>query len=429
MQNNLEQFVLVCLDSSSNHLVDHLKQFQRLISCVQHFNDANSCIDYITNIKNEKILLIISVEHFQMIPSIYHIQQIYSIYIFNFNQYEQANKDTLNFRKVRGHFETIDKLVRQITYDKKYIASNLLTINSFPTCSTLESYDISNQMSNNNIQEATFMYSQILRNIFINEIYKDIDKNEMIEFFRQQYNENETELEKIDKFEREYTIERAIYCEFLSTSKKRELAEIYIQRGFDDMQSILFEIELNYTIPTSTPFADISEQSQFDLEEEILLSMGSVFRIQSLTLTSDNNWNIKLIQTSDEDQQLKLLYEWLNQALFQVKNLYTKLSSLMLFIYDYDKAEFFLRITMSLPGFNQDIDTMSATSSIFGEIYFHQKKYEKAILLYQKTIELFKQHPDKSVPSTIQKCYTGLSEIYLEEEQYIKGMNETKPLG
>ncbi|CAF3422952.1 unnamed protein product [Rotaria sp. Silwood2] len=211
MQNNLEQFVLVCLDSSSNHLVDHLKQFQRLISCVQHFNDANSCMDYITNIKNEKILLIISVEHFQMIPSIYHIQQIYSIYIFNFNQCKQVNEDTLNFRKVRGHFETIDKLVRQITYDKKYIASNLLTINSFPTCSTLESYDISNQMSNNNIQEATFMYSQILRNIFINEIYKDIDKNEMIEFFRQQYNENETELEKIDKFEREYTIERAIY--------------------------------------------------------------------------------------------------------------------------------------------------------------------------------------------------------------------------
>ncbi|CAF3422963.1 unnamed protein product [Rotaria sp. Silwood2] len=168
------------------------------------------------------------------------------------------------------------------------------------------------------------------------------------------------------------------------------------------MQSILFEIELNYTILTSTPFADISEQSQFDLEEEILLSMGSVFRIQSLTLTSDNNWNIKLIQTSDEDQQLKLLYEWLNQAVFQ---------------------------QLSLPGFNQDIDTMSATSSIFGEIYFHQKKYEKAILLYHKTIELFKQHPDKSVPSTIQKCYTGLSEIYLEEEQYIKGMNETKPLG
>ncbi|CAF1335549.1 unnamed protein product [Rotaria sordida] len=505
MQNNIEQFILVCLDSSLDHLVDHLEQFRRLISCVQHFNDANSCMDYITNIKNETVLLIISVEHTQIIPFVYHIQQIYSIYIFNFNQCEKISEETLNYRKVRGHFDTIDKLVKQIAYDKKWIASNLLTINSFPAC-TLGSYDMSDHINNNNIQEATFMYSQILRSIFVNETYKDIDKNEMIEFFRQQYNENETELEKINKFDREYTTERAIYwytidgflyrtinkalrtqnililyhlryfikdlylelkkyhskqssnlsketlivyrgiglpndefeklkqghlisfSEFLSTSKNRELAEIYVQRGFDDMQSILFEIELNYTIQSSTPFADISEQSQFDLEEEILLSMGSVFRIQSLTLTSDNNWNIKLMQTSDEDQQLKLLYQWLDQAIFRVNHLYTKLSSLMLFIYDYDKAEFFLRKVVSQPGFNQDIETISATSSIFGEIYFHQKKYEYAVMLYQKTIELFEQHPDKSVPSTIQRCYTGLSEIYLEKEQYMKGMNETKSL-
>ncbi|CAM4915423.1 unnamed protein product [Rotaria socialis] len=501
MKNNNEQFTLIALDSSSSsdQSAHYLSRFQHLMNSLQHFNDSNACVDYITNVKNEKILLIISVEHTQMIPTIYHIHQIYSIYIFNLNQCEPTNEDILKYRKVRGHFGTINELVKQIEYDKKCIASNLLTVNIFPEC-TQGSYSMSDQTGNRNMQEATFMYSQIIRNIFINENYKDTDKNEMVEFFREQYNGNKTELEKIDKFSREYTNERAIYwytidgflyrtinkalrtqdiftlyhlryfikdlhlelkkyhskqhsnssqetfvvyrglglprdefeklkpdhlisfSEFLSTSKNRQLAEIYVQRGFDDMESILFEIELNYRIPTSTPFADISEQSQFDLEEEILLSMGSVFRIRSLTVTSEKNWNIKLIQTSDEDQQLKLLYQWLDQAIFQVKHLYTKLSSLMLFIYDYDKAEFFLRKVLSLPDFNGDIEKIGATSSIFGEIYFHQKKYEQAILLYQKTIELFEQYPDKSVPSTIQKCYTGLSEIYLEEEQYVKAL-------
>ncbi|CAF3912462.1 unnamed protein product, partial [Rotaria sp. Silwood1] len=224
--------------------------------------------------------------------------------------------------------------------------------------------------------------------------------------------------DEFEKLKKGYLIS---FSEFLSTSRKRELAEIYVQQGVDDIQSILFEIELDYTIQTSSPFADISEQSQFNLEEEILLSMGSVFRIQSLNRISENIWNIRLSQTSDEDQQLKQLYQWLNAAIFKVNHLHTKLSSLMLFVYDYEKAEYFLKKTMAQPGYSQDIRTLGATSSIFGEICFHQNNYEKAEMLYQTTIELFEKNPEKNEPSTVQRCYTGLSEIYLEKAQYMRG--------
>ncbi|CAF5025623.1 unnamed protein product, partial [Rotaria sp. Silwood1] len=223
--------------------------------------------------------------------------------------------------------------------------------------------------------------------------------------------------DEFEKLKKGYLIS---FSEFLSTSRKRELAEIYVQQGVDDIQSILFEIELDYTIQTSSPFADISEQSQFNLEEEILLSMGSVFRIQSLNRISENIWNIRLSQTSDEDQQLKQLYQWLNAAIFKVNHLHTKLSSLMLFVYDYEKAEYFLKKTMAQPGYSQDIRTLGATSSIFGEICFHQNNYEKAEMLYQTTIELFEKNPEKNEPSTVQRCYTGLSEIYLEKAQYMR---------
>jgi hypothetical protein len=493
MEENTENFLLVCFDPSSQLFLD-IKQFENLINNIQSFDNVDICIDYITNIKYEKIFFIISFDQMEILSLIHQISQINLIYIICSNDHQNTEFDLSKYRKVRGLFKTLDEIYRQMNNDiKSFIKLNILS-----TSSTILQGEINE--SKNDIQEATFMYSKVLRDIFLTQSYNENDKIQMIEFLREQYKENKTELEKIENFYREYQSEKAIYwytidgflyriinkalrnqdiitlyylryflkdlhlqlekyyfeqssnsslktfsvyrgvgltndqfekleigglvsfSEYLSTSKKQELAQIYILRETNEIQPILFEIQLDYSLSTSSIFADISHLSQFDLEDEILFSMGSVFRIQSLQW--NDYWNIKLISTSDEDPQLKLLYQWTKNAVYQNKNLYLQLAGLMLFIYDYDKADFFLRKLLNEPNFSQDSKSLSATSAIFAEIHFQKKNYQTATQLYEKLIEIFHKYPEDNQPSTIQRVYTGLSEIYLEKGDYNKGKRD-----
>ncbi|CAF2969582.1 unnamed protein product [Rotaria sp. Silwood2] len=234
MQNNLEQFILVCLDSPLNQLCGYLEEFRRLMNYIKRFNEVDSCVDYITNIKNEKIFLIISAEYVSLTSFVYRLQQIYSICIFNVNICREASEDTVNFRKVQGQFGRINELMGQIEYDKKLLVQNLLTINNFPE-HTLGSFKLKKyrtKQHSNSSEKKLIVY----RGLGLpNDEFEKLQKGHLISF-----------------------------SEFLSTSEKQELAEIYVQHGLNDIQVIFFEIELDYTIQTSTPFAQISEQSQFD---------------------------------------------------------------------------------------------------------------------------------------------------------------------
>jgi hypothetical protein len=61
-------------------------------------------------------------------------------------------------------------------------------------------------------------------------------------------------------------------------------------------ERVLFKIEIDSDNinNTTTPFADISKHSEFEAEDEVLFSMYSTFRIQSVQLDEDNIWHIHL---------------------------------------------------------------------------------------------------------------------------------------
>ena len=87
---------------------------------------------------------------------------------------------------------------------------------------------------------------------------------------------------------------------YLSTTQRKDLALVYAGNGSDRplFESILFEITLDKNVLTkSKPFADIKNLSHFGTEEEeILLSMGIIFKIQSVEQLVDNGiiWQVKL---------------------------------------------------------------------------------------------------------------------------------------
>ena len=85
---------------------------------------------------------------------------------------------------------------------------------------------------------------------------------------------------------------------FLSTTRKKQIALRFAGRPSKDssMRRVLFTIEIDSDNINNmtTPFADISKYSKHEEEKEVLFSMYSTFRIQSVELGEDNIWDIHL---------------------------------------------------------------------------------------------------------------------------------------
>jgi hypothetical protein len=96
---------------------------------------------------------------------------------------------------------------------------------------------------------------------------------------------------------------------FLSTTVDRDVAVIFsgdTGSSSNDFQPVLFEIEADPQIVGVKPFADITPFSYMEDEEEVLMMLGSIFRlvhvryegqlcIIQLTLCSENGHDVKPI--------------------------------------------------------------------------------------------------------------------------------------
>ena len=99
---------------------------------------------------------------------------------------------------------------------------------------------------------------------------------------------------------------------FLSTSLDRDYVLFIL--GDSDQNSgvrrVLIEIDINPRIQNRTLFADITKESYFPAESEVLFMLGSIFR---LTEMSEENglWTIRMTLCGDDDHDLKNLQEYM----------------------------------------------------------------------------------------------------------------------
>jgi hypothetical protein len=102
---------------------------------------------------------------------------------------------------------------------------------------------------------------------------------------------------------------------FLSTSADLQVSLMLFPdpQHDPDITAIIFEIKIDPAI-TSIPFASLDNVSNFSNEEkEILFSMNTIFRIGDMTEIEERKWQVQLMLTSDNDEQLKLLTESIRQ--------------------------------------------------------------------------------------------------------------------
>ncbi|CAF1399813.1 unnamed protein product [Adineta steineri] len=211
---------------------------------------------------------------------------------------------------------------------------------------------------------------------------------------------------------------------FLSTSLDREVAFLFAESNQNnpDLIGVLFQITVNSSI-SSIPFADISGVSYYHgAEEEILFSMHSVFRIGDIKEINGNNrlWEVELILTSDNDPQLSALTEHIREETSPHQKGWHRLGQLLIKLGQINKAQNVYEVLLD------QIHLMtwaeqSLTYHQLGSIKDDQAKYEEAIKLYEKSIEIRRKHCSSNDPDLI-TTYANIGAVYSKMGNYSKAL-------
>ncbi len=204
----VENLIIVWLDiglNTNKHAAQTIKQLQVISNDIEVFNDTDTCIDYITTLKNEHVLFIVSNPvNLSILTLTQDLPVISVLYLLGLSNNDIQEKWLPSIRKVKGVYTDINDLIKQIKADLRRIEHELIGLEF------LETSDNSLSISRNpNKQEYTFMHSQLLKNIFLK--FQDNSTEELVDYCRTVYADNPSQLTMIDEFECDYEANKAIW--------------------------------------------------------------------------------------------------------------------------------------------------------------------------------------------------------------------------
>lgn len=205
----VENFVIVWVDSkldcthnSNDKIQSSIIALHRVINTIRIFHTCESCVDFIDNkIKEEKVFLIVSnALRRQLVRSYKSNNKIDSIYVFCFDEFKnESSTQKHHHRKFKGFFTDIQHICNQIKEDMKHYHHELISIQTVGSQTSKAS----------NHLDASFMYSQLLKDIILSidydETKREQAKQDFVDFCRIFYAHNTAELGIIEEFEQNYS--------------------------------------------------------------------------------------------------------------------------------------------------------------------------------------------------------------------------------
>ena len=353
----LQNFQLIWLDSDFNEADPHFKKslenLHQTVTLITTFTDADECVDFMNEIEEGKIFLIVTGSLGQyVVPCIEAMSQLESVYVFCDNKVlheEWVNK----IPKVKGLYtemgpiyealqidiKTYDRAMIPITFkgvDALFMYTQLLKeailqIEDDHKKSIEEFADYcrdQNSLSPRTIKEITEKYfdhspiwwytgpyciysmlnyglrmmdTDIIMKMgfFIRHLHNHMDK-----VHREQQAKNPVTTEFIvfrgqglshEYFENMKKSEGGLmaFNNFLSTSLNREVSIGYAWQSNPDDIAVLFVMRVDPRVceQSSISFVDVKDEGHFNNENEILFATHSVFRIQGMSMIKDAERN------------------------------------------------------------------------------------------------------------------------------------------
>ena len=196
----VQNFLLIWLDASfceSNaDCQNSISQLRKVVNSISTFTDEKECYNFIAQIKNEQIFLIVSGSLGQtFVPKIHTFSSVDCIYIFCGRP--ELHKDWSNqWKKIRDVSNNIKRICQSLVKDACQCENDLI-----PT-SILSLTD--SQSQNLEKIDQSFMYSQLLKEILVEMKYDEIALDIFTDFCRKQFSHNEAELKVINEFKQNY---------------------------------------------------------------------------------------------------------------------------------------------------------------------------------------------------------------------------------
>lgn len=180
---------------------------------------------------------------------------------------------------------------------------------------------------------------------------------------------------------------------FFSTSMKRKKALPFLNESTisDDLEQILFEINVEPKMAKTKPFADISEQSEHPDELEVLFMLGSIFRLKSVDQNRDGMWIIRMTLCSDDENGLNQVFLHMKEQIGGRDSNLRTLGNLLRRMNKLDLAEkYFLRLLKELPP--NDPSLVSLYEEL-GDVASQNGDLDKSVHWHQKAALLKNKHP------------------------------------
>ncbi|CAF1184177.1 unnamed protein product [Rotaria sp. Silwood1] len=187
-----------------------------------------------------------------------------------------------------------------------------------------------------------------------------------------------------------------------------------------DLVGILFDMKIDPSIP-STPFANVHDVSYFQGEEEILFSMNSIFRIGPMKQLDGNNrlWQVDLILTSDNDQDLHILTEQMRKEIHPDKKGWDRLGQLLIKLGQFNKAEEVYDILLE----QTTIDLEKASMNhMLGIVKHGQGEYKDAITYYKRSIKIEEKMLSPTHANFV-ASYNGIGLVYAKIGDYSNALS------
>ena len=192
--HQVQNYTFVWLDSNIDETQQDMKhslsQIRSIVTTIDTFTDVGQCLDFLDQLEQVKIFMIISGALGQStLPHIHDRPELDSIYVFcgNKARHEEWVKQ---WPKVKGVFTKIDKLCGVLKQDTEECDRSSISISV--TTNDLDHLDPS------------FMYTQLLKEILIKMDYTQQQKKDLLQLCRGLYEKDEKQMGIIDEFERDY---------------------------------------------------------------------------------------------------------------------------------------------------------------------------------------------------------------------------------
>jgi tetratricopeptide (TPR) repeat protein len=206
---------------------------------------------------------------------------------------------------------------------------------------------------------------------------------------------------------------------FLSATLNKDLALVFADTGskcteISSIQAVLFIIDICNMSEETTAFAPIKSYSCYEEEDEVLFTIGAIFKVQSVDYI-DSLWHIHLQLSKEENQ---LCQDLSKHILKQIGSGVTPLA-LGWFLYrmnDFNKAERYAESLLKQLSKN-DRETGN-TYNLLGLIYKDTGRSKQAVECYEKALENYSRTSSSDNPQVVAVHYNlGLAYLELNDHQ------------